>query len=60
MARVQITRHMKKETSVASYSRPFQAALGQVCKPGGILEGGSVQGEAILSTFGSCCKSKAL
>ena len=58
VTRVQITRRIKKETSIASHSRPLCAAcaLGLVCKPGGILNGGGSQGEDVLFKFGSHCK----
>lgn len=61
VTRVQITRRIKKETNIVSHSRPLPAAcaLGLVCKPGGILNGGGSQGEGVLFKFGSRGKIKA-
>lgn len=59
MARVQITRCIKKETSIVSYLRPLQSALGIVGKLGSLLEGRDIQGGAVLFKFLSCCKIKA-
>lgn len=57
---MQITRCIKKETSIASYLRPLHPALSVVCKLRSILEGAGTQGEAILFKFGSRCTIKAL
>lgn len=57
---MKITRRVKKETSIASWLRPCQPALGVVGELGSILEGRSIQEETVLFKFGSHYKTKAL